>query len=87
MGEADAADAGLRRFARVGHHPHDAAAKCAGLADAYRDVAAALACPFLDAGAVVSARRVDGVHLDADQHAILGAALADVVQPVLSAYR
>jgi hypothetical protein len=57
----------------VGHHPHDAAAKCAGLADAYRDVAAALACPFFDAGAVVSARRVDSVHLDADQHAILEA--------------
>ncbi len=60
-----------------------AAAKCTGLADAYRDVAAALDCPFFDAGSVTSASRVDGVHLDADQHATLGAALADVVRSLL----
>jgi len=60
-----------------------AAAKCAGLADAYRDVAATLDCPFFDASAVTTASRIDGVHLDADQHATLGAALAGVVRPLL----
>ncbi len=61
-----------------------AATKCAGLADAYRDVAAALACPFFDSGAVTAASRVDGIHLDADQHATLGKAMADVVRPILA---
>jgi lysophospholipase L1-like esterase len=58
-------------------------AKSIGLAAAYRDVATTLACPFFDAGAVTSSSRVDGIHLDADQHAVLGRALADVVRPLL----
>jgi lysophospholipase L1-like esterase len=58
-------------------------AKCAGLADAYRTVADDLACSFFDAATVTSASRVDGIHLDADQHATLGAALAAVVRPLL----
>ena len=60
-----------------------AEAKCAGLADAYRAVATELGCPFFDAATVTSASRVDGIHLDADQHATLGAALAAVVRPLL----
>ncbi len=60
-----------------------AATKCAGLAEAYREVAGALGCPFFDAGTVTSASRVDGVHLDADQHLALGAALVEVVRPLL----
>lgn len=61
--------------------------KCVGLADAYREVTAALGCPFFDSRAVTSASRIDGIHLDADQHLALGAALADVVRPLLSAER
>jgi len=57
--------------------------KCAGLADAYRDVASELGCPFFDAATVTSASRVDGIHLDADQHLTLGRALAGVVRPLL----
>jgi lysophospholipase L1-like esterase len=60
-----------------------AAAKGAGLADAYREVAGALGCAFFDAGSVVSASRVDGVHLDADAHVALGDALVGVVRPLL----
>ena len=60
------------------------AAKCVGLAAAYREVATTLACPFFDAGSVTSASRVDGIHLDADQHLTVGAALADVVRPLLA---
>jgi lysophospholipase L1-like esterase len=62
-------------------------AKCVGLAEAYRAVAAELGCPFFDAGSVTSASRVDGVHLDADQHGTLGEALADVVRPLLEQAR
>jgi len=59
--------------------------KCVGLSAAYRDVATALGCTFFDSNEVVSASRVDGIHLDADQHAVLGTALADVVVPLLAA--
>jgi lysophospholipase L1-like esterase len=57
--------------------------KSAGLADAYRAVTNELGCAFFDAGSVTPASRVDGIHLDADQHLGLGRALADVVGPLL----
>jgi hypothetical protein len=53
--------------------------KCTGLAQAYREVCASLDCPVFDAGTVTTSSRVDGVHLDGDQHLLLGQALADVV--------
>ena len=56
-----------------------AAEKSAGLSDAFRAVAAELGCHFFDAGSVTSASAVDGIHLDADQHQLLGRALAHVV--------
>ena len=58
--------------------------RCHGLADAYREVASGLGCDFFDAGSVTTSSRVDGIHLDADQHATLGRALASVVSPILS---
>ena len=61
-------------------------AKCAGLADAYCAVAAALDCPFFDAGTATAASRVDGIHLDADQHATLGAAMRNIVHSLLSSH-
>jgi lysophospholipase L1-like esterase len=57
----------------------DAAGKSAGLAAALRETSADLGCHFFDAGAVTSASRVDGIHLDADQHLLLGKALAGYV--------
>jgi lysophospholipase L1-like esterase len=60
-----------------------AEARCHGLADAYRALAAGSTCHFFDAGSVTSSSRVDGVHLDADQHEALGKALADVVTGIL----
>jgi lysophospholipase L1-like esterase len=62
-----------------------AAAKCSGLAEAYREVCASLACLYYDAGSVTPSSRVDGVHLDADQHALLGKALASAVEPIIAA--
>jgi lysophospholipase L1-like esterase len=56
-----------------------AAGKSAGLADAYRAVAAELGCHFFDAGSVTPASALDGIHLDADQHQTLGQALARFV--------
>ncbi len=57
--------------------------KCAGLAAAYQQVCVGLNCHFFDAGTVTTSSEVDGVHLDAEQHAALGKALCDVVAPLL----
>jgi lysophospholipase L1-like esterase len=61
-----------------------AESRCVGLAEAYRDVCSNLGCHFFDAGTITPASRVDGVHLDADQHAALGNALVDVVQVIIT---
>jgi lysophospholipase L1-like esterase len=59
-------------------------AKSAGLAGEYRKVTAELGCHFFDAGTVTPSSRVDGVHLDADQHAKLGEAMAEAVRPIVA---
>jgi lysophospholipase L1-like esterase len=61
----------------------DAETKCAGLADAFREVATALDCHFFDARTVTSSSRIDGIHLDEDQHLELGKAVAVVVRGIL----
>ena len=58
--------------------------KSIGLAAAYRKVCAEAGCDFFDAGSVVTSSKVDGVHLDADQHLTLGNELSRVVEPLLS---
>lgn len=58
--------------------------RCRGLADAYREVTSALGCHFFDAGSVTASSRIDGIHLDADQHVTLGKALMKVVSTILS---
>lgn len=57
--------------------------KCTGLAGAYREIAQSLGCHFFDSATVTSSSKVDGIHLDADQHLVLGTAIADVVAPLL----
>jgi lysophospholipase L1-like esterase len=64
-----------------------AAAKCAGLADAFATVAAEERCAFFDAASVTTTSAQDGVHLDAPQHAALGAALAAYVLRMYPALR
>jgi lysophospholipase L1-like esterase len=54
-----------------------------GLADVYRETAAALGCSFFDAGSVTESSRVDGIHLDEDQHITLGEAMAVAVAGLL----
>lgn len=56
---------------------------CRGLAEAFALVAAREGCAFFDAASVTPSSRVDGVHLDADQHHTLGTALVAVVRPLL----
>ncbi|HEY1758110.1 MAG TPA: SGNH/GDSL hydrolase family protein [Bryobacteraceae bacterium] len=57
--------------------------RCRGLAEAYREISSALGCHFFDAGSVTPASPVDGIHLDADQHVLLGNALAPVVLGII----
>lgn len=58
-------------------------AKCIGLSDAYRKVCEEVDCHFFDAGSVITSSNVDGVHIDLEQHLVLGNALAEVVKPLL----
>ncbi len=57
----------------------------AGVAEAYHAVARELECVFFDSGLVIHTSRVDGVHLDADQHQVLGRELAAIVAGLLTA--
>jgi lysophospholipase L1-like esterase len=57
--------------------------KCVGLAAAYRKVCEEVGCHFFDAGSVITSSNVDGVHLDLEQHLVLGSAMAGVVKPLL----
>ena len=56
-----------------------------GLAAAIGAVAREKSCAFLDAGSVTRSSAIDGVHLDEDQHALLGAAVAATVGALLAA--
>jgi lysophospholipase L1-like esterase len=56
-----------------------AADKSVGLATAYETLAKDLDCLFFDLNKVTSASRIDGIHLDADQHAQVADALAEVL--------
>ncbi len=61
----------------------DAETKSTGLAAAYQVVCEQLDCAFFDAGTVVSTSPIDGIHLDADQHAVLGVEVAKKVNAFL----
>ncbi|MGA2777398.1 MAG: SGNH/GDSL hydrolase family protein [Steroidobacteraceae bacterium] len=63
----------------------NAEGKSAGLAEAYRETAKDLGAHFFDAGSVTQSSAVDGIHLDAPQHVVLGTALAAAVAPLLTA--
>lgn len=53
------------------------------LARRYRDVAERQNVGFVDAGEFVACSDLDGIHLEADSHAILGHAMAEAVRIVL----
>ena len=58
--------------------------KADGLSSAIKAVAQELGCHFFDAGSVTETSRVDGVHLDEDQHLALGKALSLKIKAFLS---
>lgn len=58
--------------------------KCVGLALAYRQVCEEANCHFFDAGSVISSSKVDGVHLDPEQHLILGKAVAEISSSLIT---
>ena len=58
--------------------------KCIGLAAVYEQVARDRGCEFFDAGQVTTTSKIDGVHLDVDQHRVLGLAMAEVVASLLN---
>ncbi|WP_428622716.1 SGNH/GDSL hydrolase family protein [Sedimenticola sp.] len=53
--------------------------RCIGLSEALRQVAQEQATRFFDANQVIHASPVDGIHLDAPAHRLLGEALAEEV--------
>jgi lysophospholipase L1-like esterase len=60
-----------------------AEAKAVGLALAYQRIATDLGCHFFDAADVTASSSVDGVHLDAEQHLVLGRCIAKIVVGLL----
>jgi lysophospholipase L1-like esterase len=57
--------------------------RSAGLTDAYRQIATDLDCHFFDAGLVTTVSKVDGVHLDPDQHPALGRKIASLASALI----
>lgn len=49
----------------------------------YKAAAEANGAEYFDAGAVVRSSKIDGLHLDADQHELLGKALIDPVKKII----
>ncbi len=67
----------------IAHKFVDAETKAVGLSSAIRNVANDASCEFFDAGDVTQTSKVDGVHLDKEQHRALGVSLAHCVQTIL----
>jgi lysophospholipase L1-like esterase len=72
--------AGLTDFAEMFE---GASEKSLVLARRYRDVAERQRVGFLDAGAFIACSPLDGIHFEADSHAVLGRAMAEAARMVL----
>ena len=57
--------------------------KCTGLATEFRKTTEELGCHFFDAGSATTTSKIDGVHLDEDQHRVLGIAVGEIVAGLL----
>ncbi len=57
--------------------------KAEGLSAAFASIATEMNCAFFDAGHLIKPSAIDGVHLDADQHQILGSQLVSPVRTLL----
>lgn len=63
----------------IAHKFENAGQRCSGLAKELKRVCDDLNCHFMDAAEVTDASSVDGIHLDAPQHLILGEAIAEEI--------
>lgn len=61
----------------------DADKKSIGLATSFAELSKQEGCYFFDAGTVTQSSKIDGVHLDADQHKVLGLALVNYLEKLL----
>ena len=61
----------------------DADKKSIGLATSFVELSKQEGCYFFDAGTVTQSSKIDGVHLDADQHKVLGLALVNYLEKLL----
>ncbi len=57
--------------------------KCRNLANELRKVSVEEGCYFFDSNSVITASKLDGVHLDEDQHEILGFAISEIIENIL----
>jgi hypothetical protein len=55
------------------------------LGERFREIARQEGIAFLDAGAVIRCSDLDGIHYEADQHALLGRAAAEAARKALAA--
>lgn len=62
---------------------HGSKRKCKDLALELEKVALESGCHFYDSNSIITASVVDGVHLDEDQHEILGLKIAQLVENIL----
>lgn len=62
---------------------HGSKKKCKELASELEKVALASDCHFFDSNSVITASKIDGVHLDKDQHEILGLKISEIVEKIL----
>ncbi|MDA0237446.1 MAG: SGNH/GDSL hydrolase family protein [Proteobacteria bacterium] len=57
--------------------------KIVGLAEEYKKISDELHCHYFDCSSVTTVSKVDGVHLDKDQHHLVGAAISRLVAAIL----
>ena len=62
----------------------DGDTKCQNLASAYELVSQEMGCCFFDSSKVTSSSSVDGIHLDEQQHRLLGVALANTIIDIMT---
>ncbi len=75
----------LARLSLLAEMFDEGSEKSRQLAKHYQAIAALLGSHFLNAGDVITSSDIDGIHFDADQHQLLGEAVADKVHTILAA--
>ncbi len=78
-----AAPAPVEEIGRFAEMFQGAAAKSRKLSAHFKAIAQELGCPLLDAGEIVVSSPVDGIHLEPEEHAKLGRALAARVKEII----